>query len=120
VPVLLRDLHTQRNELVSPLPLVLESRFRTNGLEREIHILVAKTQFMERIAKHLFFFALHVRYHNGMKPPPDDPQFRKFTDAMRTIMSVSKTELKKREAEEKKEKQPSAASPDSASSSKPR
>jgi hypothetical protein len=61
-----------------------------------------------------------VRYHIAMKPPPDNPEFRKFTNAMRTIMSVSKTELKKREAEEKREKQPNAASPGSASSSKPR
>jgi hypothetical protein len=38
-----------------------------------------------------------------MKPPPDNPEFAKFTAAMRHIMGVSKVTLKEREAEEKKE-----------------
>jgi hypothetical protein len=53
-----------------------------------------------------------------MKPPPDNPEFRKFTQAMRVIMSVSKTTFKKREALEKKRKRAKrAASPGSVSSS---
>jgi len=31
-----------------------------------------------------------------MKTPPDTPEFRKFTSAMRDIMSVSKTEMQAR------------------------
>jgi hypothetical protein len=31
-----------------------------------------------------------------MKPPPDNPEFAKFTEAMRSILKVSKTELNKR------------------------
>jgi hypothetical protein len=31
-----------------------------------------------------------------MKPTPDTPEFRKFTTAMRDILSVSKTELQAR------------------------
>ncbi len=34
-----------------------------------------------------------------MKTPPDNPEFAKFTDAMRTIMKVSKVELQRRQAE---------------------
>jgi hypothetical protein len=53
-----------------------------------------------------------------MKTPPDNPQFRKFTEAMRVIMSVSKTTLKKRETLEKKRKRAKrAASHGSVSSS---
>jgi hypothetical protein len=54
-----------------------------------------------------------------MKPPPDTPEFAKFTNAMRGILAVSKTELQKRIAAEKREKRStSSASRDSASSSK--
>ena len=61
---------------------------------------------------------MNVRYDKPMKRPPDNPEFRRFTDAMRTIMSVSKTELKKREEAEKKEKQAKRpASPSVVSSS---
>lgn len=53
-----------------------------------------------------------------MKPPPDNPEFRKFTSAMRTIMKVSKVELKRREEAQKKRKRIRAsASPGSVSSS---
>jgi hypothetical protein len=38
-----------------------------------------------------------------MKQPPDNPQFARFTSAMRHIMGVSKTELNTRiEAERRK------------------
>jgi hypothetical protein len=36
-----------------------------------------------------------------MKKPPDNPEFARFTEAMRHIMGVSKATLKKREAAEK-------------------
>jgi hypothetical protein len=55
-----------------------------------------------------------------MKKPPDNPEFRRFTQAMRTIMSVSKTEMQKRERAEKREKEAKRlASPVPASSSRP-
>jgi hypothetical protein len=61
--------------------------------------------------------ALVLRYYSRMKTPPDNPEFRRFTSAMRTIMSVSKTTLKKRETKEKKRKRAKrAASPGSVSS----
>jgi hypothetical protein len=53
-----------------------------------------------------------------MKKPPDDPEFRRFIQAMRTIMSVTKTQLKRRETLEKNGKRSKrAASPSAASSS---
>lgn len=52
-----------------------------------------------------------------MKMPPDTPEFARFTQAMRDIMKVSKTELQTRmEAEKRKTKAP--ASRASAASSK--
>lgn len=36
-----------------------------------------------------------------MKPPPDDPEFQRFTQAMREMMKVSKVELQQRMAEQK-------------------
>jgi hypothetical protein len=54
-----------------------------------------------------------------MKPPPDNPEFAKFTAAMRHIMGVSKTALTAREeTAEKKRKQAKTlpASPDSGDS----
>jgi hypothetical protein len=45
-----------------------------------------------------------------MKTPPDNPEFAKFTDAMRTIVKVSKTELNRRiQAEKKRKTKPSAS-----------
>jgi hypothetical protein len=38
-----------------------------------------------------------------MKKPPDPPEFARFTEAMRHIAGVSKTELQRRIEEEKKE-----------------
>jgi len=38
-----------------------------------------------------------VRYDKPMKPTPNTKKFRRFTAAMQTIMSVSKTELGERE-----------------------
>lgn len=52
-----------------------------------------------------------------MKPPPDSPEFARFSQAMREIMKVSKAELHARiEAEKRKPKAP--ASRVSAASSK--
>lgn len=34
-----------------------------------------------------------------MKTPPDNPEFAKFTEAMRMIMKVSKVELQRRDKE---------------------
>ena len=39
-----------------------------------------------------------------MKKPPDNPEFAKFTAAMRHIMGVSKTEMLRRIEDEKKGK----------------
>jgi hypothetical protein len=40
-----------------------------------------------------------------MKTPPDDPQFARFTEAMREIMKVSKVEMQRRiEAAKRKPK----------------
>ena len=44
-----------------------------------------------------------------MKPPPDTPEFARFTAAMRQIMKVSKVELNRRLAEEKRKPKPSAS-----------
>jgi len=51
---------------------------------------------------------------NAMKTPPNNLEFIRFTDAMRGILKVSKTELDRRLAIEKTEKQkakPSASHP---------
>ena len=64
--------------------------------------------------------SLVLGYYAYMKKPPDNPEFTRFTEAMRTIMGVSKDELKRREEEEKRERRPiSSASPVSVSSSTP-
>jgi hypothetical protein len=39
-----------------------------------------------------------------MKKPPDNPEFARFTDAMKTIMKVPKTEIQKESAPQKKPK----------------
>jgi hypothetical protein len=39
-----------------------------------------------------------------MKPPPDTPEFTRFTEAMKQIMKVSKVELQKREIDWQKAK----------------
>jgi len=54
-----------------------------------------------------------------MKPPPDNPEFARFTEAMLHIAGVSKAELQRRIEDEKKGKQTKAkpASPDSGVSS---
>lgn len=36
------------------------------------------------------------RYDTSMKTPPDNPEFARFTDAMRKIVKVSKVELQRR------------------------
>jgi len=52
-----------------------------------------------------------------MKTPPDNPEFRNFTSAMREIMKVSKTEVQARVKEEKR-KPKASASRDSDAASK--
>jgi hypothetical protein len=55
-----------------------------------------------------------------MKKPPDNPEFARFTEAMRHIMGVSKATLREREEESKKKGKRAKklpASPDSVSSS---
>jgi hypothetical protein len=59
-----------------------------------------------------------LRYDNAMKPVPDNPEFARFTDAMRSIVKVSKAELNKRIAAEKKRKVKPSASRASVSVSK--
>jgi hypothetical protein len=52
-----------------------------------------------------------------MKPPPNNPEFARFTGAMRDILKVSKVEMNQRiEAEKRKPK--ASASPVSGASSK--
>jgi hypothetical protein len=49
-----------------------------------------------------------------MKTPPDNPEFRRFTEAMKAIMGVSKAELNERikaEKDAKKGKRSKASSP---------
>jgi hypothetical protein len=53
-----------------------------------------------------------------MKPPPDTPEFARFTAAMREIMKVSKAEMNKRIAEEKR-KPKTSVSRDSGEAAKP-
>jgi hypothetical protein len=63
---------------------------------------------------------LGLEYHIPMKPPPDNPEFRRFTQAMRTIMGVSKAELQERlkaDKAAKKGKRIKPASPSPVSSS---
>jgi hypothetical protein len=53
-----------------------------------------------------------------MKPPPDNPEFARFTSAMRDILKVSKIELNRRiEATKKGKRSKVSASPGSAVSS---
>jgi len=54
-----------------------------------------------------------------MKRPPSDPEFARFTEAMRQIMKVSKTEINRRIEEKKKRKAKPSASrvPDASHSS---
>jgi hypothetical protein len=56
------------------------------------------------------------RKGSRVKAPPNNPEFERFTDAMRSIMKVSKTELQRRMGAEKRA--PSIPSPasDAASS----
>ncbi len=43
-----------------------------------------------------------IRYHRRMKPPPDTPEFAKFTEALKTMLKVSKVEMQKRIEEDKR------------------
>lgn len=45
-------------------------------------------------------FILRLRYDNGMKPP-DNPEFARFTEAMRKIVSVPKAEVMRRIEEQR-------------------
>ena len=42
-----------------------------------------------------------LRYDSAMKTPPNNPEFNRFTDAMKTILKVSKTEMVQRIEAEK-------------------
>jgi hypothetical protein len=53
-----------------------------------------------------------------MKPTPKTKAFRDFTDAMRTILTVSKDELVKREQEAKEERKAKRSSASSARASR--
>jgi hypothetical protein len=53
-----------------------------------------------------------------MRRPPSDPEFLRFTEAMRQIMKVSKTEINRRMAANKKGRLKTSASPAPASSAK--
>jgi hypothetical protein len=44
-------------------------------------------------------------YDSGMKTPPDNPEFARFTDALKTILKVPKAELTRRIEAEKAGKQ---------------
>jgi len=44
-----------------------------------------------------------------MKPPPKNPEFARFTEAMRGIMKVSKAEITRRSEAEKPKPNPSAS-----------
>jgi hypothetical protein len=44
-----------------------------------------------------------------MKPPPDNPEFERFTEAMRHIMTVSKTDIQEAIKEEKRKPSASAS-----------
>jgi hypothetical protein len=46
-------------------------------------------------------FIHDVRYDNAMKTPPKSAEFDRFTDAMKTILKVSKTEMVQRIEAEK-------------------
>jgi hypothetical protein len=53
-----------------------------------------------------------------MKHPPENPEFVTFTNAMRKIMTVSKTELQSRIEAEKRKPRASASRVPAASSSR--
>jgi len=36
---------------------------------------------------------LLLRYDNRMKTPPDSPEFERFTDALKNILSVKKADI---------------------------
>ena len=44
-------------------------------------------------------------YDSGMKKPPDNPEFARFTDALKTILKVPKSEMTRRIEAEKNGKQ---------------
>jgi len=78
----------------------------------------SRTASQEEQSKNFHAKSSDWTYDNCMKRPPDNPEFARFTRAMRHIMGVSKTELQRRMEEEKKGKQPKAsASPSVASAS---
>lgn len=57
---------------------------------------------------------LRLRYDNAMKPPPTDAEFANLTEAMRTIMRVSKADI------QDKDKPKTSTSPGSGVGSKSR
>ena len=72
-----------------------------------------------RIFRHTHLQTLRLRYHNPMKPPPDNPEFAKFTEAMRQIMKVPKAEIQERmEATKTERRARTSVSPAPVSASK--
>jgi len=61
-----------------------------------------------------------LRYDSPMKTPPDNPEFERFTDAMRRIMTVSKTDIQKAIKAEKRKPKTSASRDSDASSTSER
>lgn len=53
--------------------------------------------------KHANLIRVRLRYHKPMKKPPDNPEFARFTEAMRHIMTVPKTAIREREEATKKQ-----------------
>jgi hypothetical protein len=46
-----------------------------------------------------------LAYDIGMKTPPDNPEFARFTDALKTILKVPKSEIDRQIEAEKSGKQ---------------
>jgi len=65
--------------------LVLAFRAVQNSNKVHVHVIPLQT----------------LRYDKHMKRPPDNPEFARFTQAMRHIMGVTKVELKAREEADK-------------------
>jgi len=59
-------------------------------------------RLFELFKGHIRVAFLCVRYHSPMKPPPDTPEFAKFTEALKQVLSVSKTEMQERIEAQKK------------------
>jgi hypothetical protein len=65
---------------------------------------------------------MNMRYSVTVKKPPDTPEFNRFTNAVREILKVSKTDLDRRITEDRtrRESAKTASFRDSASASRKR